>query len=188
LLADGTLRVALTRNTDRYLMLEERSGIARRMKADLFISIHADAADGHSARGATLYTLSTRGTNEEAERLAASENRADTVNGVPLASTSPQVSAILVDLAQRRTGELADSFARLILREGEGRMIFRDRPVQSAAFVVLKAPDVPSVLYEAGYITSPQDAAHLSSGKGREDFATTTAQAIRVYFARNRPN
>jgi N-acetylmuramoyl-L-alanine amidase len=188
LLADGNLRVALTRDTDRYLLLEERSTIARRMKADLFLSIHADAADGQSARGATLYTLSERGSTEEAERLATAQNRADTVNGVSLATTSPQISAILVDLAQRRTGELANSFAHLVLREGAGHMTYRENPLQSAAFVVLKAPDVPSVLYEAGYITSPEDAAHLSSKKGRAEFAEATARAIHIYFARAKSN
>jgi N-acetylmuramoyl-L-alanine amidase len=133
----------LTRADDRYLLLEERSGIARAMKADLFLSIHADSADTPDAHGATVYTLSDRGSSEEAEHLAASENRADTVNGVSLASTSSSVSAILVDLSQRHSAEMSTNLARLILREGEGRIAFRDRALQSAAFVVLKSPDVP---------------------------------------------
>ena len=184
LLSGGGIRVALTRDDDRYLLLEERSGIARRLKADLFVSIHADSAEGTSARGATVYTLSTRGSSEEAEKIAAAENRADTVNGVPLGQTSSAVSAILVDLSQRRAAEQSAGFARLILREGEGRIAFRDRPVQSAAFVVLKSPDLPSVLFEAGYITNPDDATRLASKVGRDAFADVTAQAIRVYFAR----
>jgi N-acetylmuramoyl-L-alanine amidase len=184
LLAGGGIRVAMTRDDDRYLLLEERSGIARRLKADLFISIHADSADEGSARGATIYTLSTRGSSEEAEKIAAAENRADTVNGVTLAHTSSAVSAILVDLSQRRAAEQSAGFARLILREGEGRIAFRDRPLQSAAFVVLKSPDMPSVLFEAGYISNPDDAARLSSKAGRDALADATAQAIRVYFAR----
>lgn len=191
LLEVGGIRVAMTRSDDRYLLLEERSGIARRMKADLFISIHADSADTPGAHGATVYTLSDRGSSEEAEHLAASENRADTVNGVSLASTSSSVSAILVDLSQRRAAEMSTNLARLILREGQGgegaaRIDFRERALQSAAFVVLKSPDVPSVLYEAGYISNPDDAARLSSPAGRRDFAHATAQAIRVYFARLR--
>lgn len=184
LLALGGIRVALTRDDDRYLLLEERSGIARRMKADLFLSIHADSADGGNAGGGTLYTLSARGSSEQAEKMAAVENRADTVNGVALAGTSSSVSAILVDLAQRRTAGLSTDAARLILREGEGRIRFRERALQSAAFVVLKSPDVPSVLFEAGYITNPQDAAWLASPEGREGFAAATAQAIRIYLAR----
>lgn len=184
LLKGGGIRVAMTRSDDRYLLLEERSGIARRLRADLFISIHTDSADAEGASGATVYTLSTKGSSEEAEKLAAAENRADTVNGIALAQTSSAVSAILVDLSQRHTAEISDEFARLVLREGEGRITFRDRPLQSAAFVVLKSPDVPSVLLEAGYITNPEDAARLASAQGRGMLASATAQAIRVLFAR----
>ena len=116
LLAGGGVRVALTRSDDRYLALEERSGIARRLHADLFISIHADSADNNSASGATVYTLSDKGTTQEASRIAASENRADTINGVPLGGTTNAVSAILVDLAQRQSAAASGQFAGLILR------------------------------------------------------------------------
>lgn len=184
LLANGGVRVALTRETDRYLMLEERSDIARRLRADLFVSIHADSADSPQASGATLYTLSAKGSTEEAGKIAARENRADTVNGVQLAGTSNTVGAMLVDLSQRHVSDQSSRFAALALREGQPRFAFRPRPVQSAAFVVLKSPDVPSVLFEAGYISNPDDAARLSSPEGRMAFAETTAQAIRVYFAR----
>ncbi len=184
LLAAGGIRVALTRDTDRYLMLEERSGIARQLKADLFVSIHADSSEAADASGATLYTLSDRGSSQEASRIAARENRADTVSGVPLAGTSNAVSAILVDLSQRHAGAQSTRFAELALREGKDRFDFRARPLQSAAFVVLKSPDVPSVLFEAGYISNEKDSARLASPQGREAFADATAQAIRVYFAR----
>ena len=184
LLAGGGVRVALTRSDDRYLLLEDRSGIARRLKADLFVSVHADSVEVGEATGATIYTLSGKGSSEEAEKLAAAENRADTVNGVPLSATDAKVSAILVDLSQQRSGRLSDEFAHLILREADGRIRFRTRPVQSAAFVVLKSPDVPSVLFEAGYVSNPEDARRLASKEGRETFADVTAQAIRVYFAR----
>jgi len=176
--------VALTRSDDRYLALEERSGIARRLRADLFISIHADSAEDAKASGATVYTLSDKGTTQEANRFAASENRADTINGVALRDTSNSVSAILVDLAQRQSAAASAQFASLILREGQGRMDFRDRALQSAAFVVLKSPDMPSVLFEAGYISNPADAARLASAEGQKAFAETVALAIRVYFAR----
>ncbi|MBW8784194.1 MAG: N-acetylmuramoyl-L-alanine amidase [Novosphingobium sp.] len=184
LLAGGGVRVALTRGNDRYLFLEERSGIARRLNADVFLSIHADSAGNSEARGGTVYTLSERGSSEEAERLAASENRADAVNGVPLAKTSDSVSAILVDLAQREAGENAAELASLILREGSGTLPFRERSRQQAAFVVLKAPDVPSLLFEAGYISNPADADRLASPQGQASFADATARALRVYFAR----
>jgi len=185
LLTGGGVRVALTRNDDRYLLLEERSGIARRLKADLFLSIHADSVDGAEASGATVYTLSDKGSDEIATRLAARENQADTVNGVRLAATSGTVGAILVDLSQRDTEARSAEFARLILREGQGRLPFRARSQQQAAFVVLKSVDLPSVLFEVGYISNPADAARLGSEEGRKAFAEATAQAIRVFFARH---
>jgi N-acetylmuramoyl-L-alanine amidase len=184
LLAGGGVRVAMTRADDRYLLLEERSGIARRLKADLFVSIHADSSDNNAASGATVYTLSDRGSNEEAERMAASENRADSINGIPLGDTSNAVDAILVDLSQRHTEAQSNQFAGLVLREGRDAINFRARALQSAAFVVLKSPDVPSVLFEAGYISNPRDVARLESAAGRDAFAAITDQAIRVFFAR----
>lgn len=185
LVALGGVRVALTREDDSFLVLEERSDIARRLGADLFLSIHADSVDTNSgATGATVYTLSDRGSNETASRIAARENAADTINGVKLSRQSGTVNAILVELAQRETLAKSQEFARLILREGEGRLRFRERSQQSAAFVVLKSPDLPSVLFEVGYISNPDDAARLASPEGRAAFAATTAGAIRAYFAR----
>jgi len=189
LLAAGGVRVALTRSTDRFLLLPERAAIARQLKADLFISIHADSSTNPEAAGATLYTLSDRGSNDEAARIAAAENRADTINGVTLTGQSDAVSAILVDLSQRESAAQAEAFARLVLREGtneaeRGRIDFRERSIQSAAFIVLKSADVPSVLFEAGYLSNPADAARLASPEGRQAFAEITARAIRVHFAR----
>lgn len=185
LLKRGGIRVALTRDDDRFLLLPERSGIARRLNADLFISIHADSVESNEeARGASVYTLSEKGTSDTAARLAAQENRADTINGVQLAGTSDAVSAILVDLSQREAQAKSQQFARLILREITGQMKLHDREVQSAAFVVLKSPDMPSVLFESGYVSNPDDAAMLASAEGRGTFARLTAQAIRAYFAR----
>lgn len=184
LLKGGGIRVALTRSDDRYLLLPERSGIARRLKADLFLSIHADSVDGGNASGASIYTLSEKGSSEIAARMAERENRSDTINGVPLEDQSSSVSAILVDLSQRETQVQSEEFARLILREAQGSLAFRDDSLQSAAFVVLKSPDVPSVLFETGYISNLEEAARLVSEEGRRAFATATAKAIRVYFAR----
>ena len=187
LLSAGGIRVAMTRADDRYLALEERFGIARRLKADLFIAIHADSAGGANAaaaHGATIYTLSQRGSTDEANRIASSENAADSVNGVPIKASASDVSAILVDLSQRQSAQQSAEFAQLILREGAGKLAFRDRPVESAAFVVLKSPDVPSVLVEAGYISNPGDAARLASAAGRKSFAEVLARSIRVFFAR----
>jgi N-acetylmuramoyl-L-alanine amidase len=187
LIEGGGVRVALTRDDDRFLVLEERAGIARRMKADLFISIHADAAPSGDARGGTVYVLSERGSTQTAALLAEKENRANVINGVALSSQSDDVSSILVDLAQRETTAQSEDFAALVLREGRGSLHFKDSAIQSAAFVVLKSADLPSVLFEAGYITSPEDAAWLWSDSGRSAFSTSVSKAIRVYFARHQP-
>lgn len=184
LLREGGIRVAMTRDDDRYLALAERSGIARRLQADLFVSIHADSAENVEATGASIYTLSERGTTEAAARMAERENRADTINGIALAQANDAVSAILVDLSQRETQARSEELAALIVREARGRLALRDQSVQSAAFAVLKSPDLPSVLFESGYISNPDEAARLASPEGRQAFAEVTARAIRVYFAR----
>lgn len=184
LLQQGGIRVALTREDDRFLLLPERAGIARRLKADLFLSVHADSASNATASGATLYTLSDKGSDETAARLAEAENRADTINGVALGAQSDTVSAILVDLSQRDMAARSESFAQVVVREAQGRLPLRARPIQSAAFVVLKSADLPSVLFETGYISNPSDVARLVSPDGRRTFAETTARAIRIYFAR----
>ena len=180
------VRIALTRDGDRYLTLEERYGIARRLGADLFVSIHADAATDDDARGATLYTLSERASDTEAAKIAARENRADTINGVVLREQSGDVAAILLDLSRRQTLDRSAGFAKLVLRESQGAIRFRPEPLKSAAFVVLKSPDVPSVLFESGYISNADDAAKLLDAKSRQGFASAFARAIETYFARVR--
>ncbi|MFM5950567.1 MAG: N-acetylmuramoyl-L-alanine amidase [Novosphingobium sp.] len=185
LLKKGGIRVALTRDDDRYLFLPERSSIARRLGADLFISIHADSTEVSSgAIGATVYTLSAKGSSQVAERMAARENAADEIGGVRIEEQGGTVGAILVDLSQRETQARSEDLARLILREGQGRMPFKENTIQSAAFAVLKSPDVPSILFESGYINNPEDVARLTSASGRSAFAEAVGQAIRAFFAR----
>lgn len=189
LLKRGGIRVALTRADDRFLVLGERSDIARRLGADMFISIHADSTGTNTkASGASVYTLSDKGTSEAANRIAARENAADVINGVDLGKQTNTVSSILVDLSQRESLEKAAQFADLLLREGKDRIPFRERSEQAAAFVVLKAPDVPSVLFETGYISNVSDAARLSSVEGQKTFAEVTARGLQVYFARQGPS
>ena len=186
LLRNGGIRVALTRDDDRFLSLAERSAIARRMGADLFISIHADSTEGETdAVGASIYTLSATGSSEVAERIAARENAVDLIGGVPIRQQDDTVSAIRIDLSQRRTQGKSEEFARLILREARGKVRFKEATFQSAAFAVLKSPELPSVLLESGFINNPADAARLASGEGQEALAQVVGQAVRVYFARN---
>jgi N-acetylmuramoyl-L-alanine amidase len=185
LVEEGGIRVALTRDEDRFLVLQERFEIARRLDADLFLSIHADSdGGGREAAGASIYTLSKEASSEAAARFAARENSADAVNGVALEDQSADVSAILVELSQRRVQQDSAEFAGLIIREGAGVLQFHPQAQRSAALAVLRAPDVPSILYESGFITNPEDAARLASAEGRRNFAETMARAVRIYFAR----
>jgi N-acetylmuramoyl-L-alanine amidase len=185
LVEKGGIRVAMTREDDRFLVLAERFEIARQLDADLFISIHADSAgDISQVSGASIYTLSNQASSEAAARFAERENNADVVNGVNIEGQSDEVSTILVELSQRRTQADSAEFARLITREGQGKLKFHPQPRRSASLVVLRAPDVPSVLYEAGFVTNPQDAARLASPEGRAAFAETLDRAIRIFFAR----
>ncbi|GAA4038999.1 N-acetylmuramoyl-L-alanine amidase family protein [Parerythrobacter jejuensis] len=181
----GGIRVALTREDDTFLVLEERPEIARRLDADLFISIHADSAgEIRGVSGASIYTLSNEASSEAAARFAERENNADKLNGVTVTQQSDEVSNILVELSQRRVQETSAEFASLIVREGRGSLNFHPQARRSAALAVLRAPDVPAVLYESGYITNPDDARRLSSPEGRKAFAETMARSIRIFFAR----
>lgn len=185
LVREGGIRVALTRDGDRFLGLGERYAIARALGADLFLSIHADSSDdADEVAGASIYVLSNEASSQAAARFAARENNADSVNGVRLTGQSEAVSAILVGLSQRRTQSDSAEFARLILREGEGVLRFHPQARRSAALAVLRAPDVPGVLYEAGFITNQREAQRMASAQGQREFAGVLARAIRIYFAR----
>lgn len=186
LLRQGGVRVALTRDDDRIIPLPHRPEIARLLEADLFVSIHADSAgsQNEAVSGASIYTLSTEASSEAAARFAARENDADRLNGITIEGASANVSAILVDLSQQRTQEDALAFAGLVLREGESALAFVPQPRRSAALAVLRAPDVPSVLFESGFVTNRDDRARLTTPEGRAQYAGVLARAIRVYFAR----
>ena len=184
LLSTGRVRVALTRDDDRFLVLRERYGIARRLKANLFISIHCDSVGNGDASGASVYTLSEVASDTEAARLAARETKADVIAGVNLGDTGADVSSILIDLAQRETMNASASVARLLGREA--KPLIPTKPVfhRMASLMVLKAPDMPSILFETGYISNPGDAAFIDSRDGREKIAASVTKAVEVHFAR----
>ncbi|WP_374412922.1 N-acetylmuramoyl-L-alanine amidase [Novosphingobium colocasiae] len=184
LVEDGGIRVALTRDNDRFIALSDRPDIARRLNADLFVSIHADSAENDTARGASVYVLSEKGSSEAAQRIAARENGAGQVNGVPLANNDAAVGAILLDLSQRNAQAGSAQMGRLLLRELQGNVGLHRDTVQTAALAVLKAPDIPSILFETGYINNADDARILTSRAGRAQIADDLARAIRVFFAR----
>lgn len=184
LVASRRVRVALTRADDRFLVLEERYGIARRLKADLFISVHADAAENREAHGASVYTLSEVASDREAARLAARENKANIINGVNLGAHGDDVSSILIDLTQRETMNASAEFARLLQREASDEVPFRTTAHRFASFVVLKAPDTPSVLFETGFLSNKDDAEFLASATGRKKIARGVREAVQIHFAR----
>ena len=188
LLASGRVRVALTRSDDRFLILRERYGVARRLKGDLFISIHCDSTGSEGATGATAYTLSEVASDKEAARLAARENKADVISGVNLGEAPADVSSILIDLTQRETMNASATFARLLGREAKPLMPLKANFHRMASLMVLKAPDMPSILFETGYISNPQDAAFLDSTEGRERIAQSVTRAVEVHFARRMAN
>lgn len=184
LAASGRVRAALTRESDEYLLLDDRYEIARRLGADLFISIHADAAPHNdNARGATVYTLSEVASDRQAALLAQRENAVDLIGGARMSEDSA-ANMILIDLAQRESMEVSAGFARLLHREAAPIFPFRPEWHRFAAFIVLKAPDIPSILFESGYLTNEVDYAYITSPEGRQQIATGMRRAIEAHFAR----
>jgi N-acetylmuramoyl-L-alanine amidase len=179
----GHYKVIMTRGDDTFVPLEKRVNIARENKADLFIAIHADTVQGQQARGTTLYTVSDKASDAEAEELAAKENRADIIAGIDLATESKEVANILINLAQRESRNRAIYFSKKAVTELKDVTALTGKPIRSAAFVVLKAPDVPSVLVELGYLSSKKDEALLISPAWNLRMARSMAKAIDNFFA-----
>ncbi len=181
--ASNRYRARLTRDRDVFLPLRERIRIARAGGADLFISLHADSIRNRRVRGATVYTLSETASDAEAAALARRENKADVLAGLDLDHQPPEVADILISLAQREAMNRSAHFANLLVPELQRRVIVRSNPHRFAGFVVLKAPDVPSVLVEMGYLSNRQDAAFLGSRRGQQEIAEALLAAIDRYFA-----
>ncbi len=180
----GKYRVIMTRSDDTFVALAERVRIARAKQASLMISIHADAlkkTDGE-AQGATIYTLSDTASDAEAARLAEAENRADVIAGIDLSSEPDNIAGILIDFAQRETKLFSLHFARTLANELKTVARLHKHPLKSAGFKVLKAPDVPSVLLELGFVSNQQDLKMLTSGAWRARTVASTVQAIDTFF------
>lgn len=178
----GRYEVVLTRDRDIFLPLRQRFEIARRVKADLFISLHADSFKTSDVRGASVYTLSERASDREAALLAAKENKADIIAGIDLDGEAPEVSSILIDLARRETMNYSARFASLLVQELGQAVMLRRNTHRFAGFMVLKAPDVPSVLVEMGYISNATDARALATRANQEKIAAAVRRAVDNYF------
>ena len=182
----GKYRVVMTRTDDTFIPLDDRVKFARGQSAALFVSIHADALPRREgdAQGATIYTLSDRASDAEAERLAEAENKADAIGGVNLTEEPTEVADILIDLAQRETRTFSNRFARLLMTDMKTVTRMHKNPLKSAGFRVLKAPDVPSVLVELGYVSNKDDLEHLQSDNWRSKTVGSVAHAIDTFFAK----
>ncbi|EJW12965.1 N-acetylmuramoyl-L-alanine amidase [Rhodovulum sp. PH10] len=180
----GRYRVVMTRSDDRFIPLNDRVRFARDRNAQLFISIHCDALrrrDGEAA-GATVYTLSEKASDTEAERLADTENKADVISGVDLSAEPDEIAGILIDLAQRETKNYTTRFARGLVDELGKAARLHKKPLKSAGFRVLTAPDVPSVLIELGYVSNKTDMKMLTSDAWRTKAADSITQAVDAFF------
>lgn len=185
--SEGRYDVVMTRTVDTYITLRKRVDIARHVAADLFISIHADSLPGryaNSVSGATVYTLSEEASDDEAKELAAKENKSDIIAGVALPPESDDVANILIDLAQRETKNLSISFAGTLIDSLSGTTKLTKKYRKSAGFRVLKAPDVPSVLLELGYMTNASDVRRMQSKAWRAKIAKVISRSIDAYFAK----
>lgn len=178
----GRYKVVLTRDRDVFVRLRDRLAIARKAGADLFMSLHADSIDDKGLRGFSVYTLSETASDDEAAELAASENKVDIIAGIDLSDQAPEVTDILIDLAQRRTKNLSARLASYVVEEMAGVTPLLKRPHRFAGFAVLKAPDVPSVLVEMGFLSNPVDHKNLHSAAFRDRIAEGLARSIDNYF------
>lgn len=180
--ATGRYKVYLTRNRDIYIPLRQRVNIARKHNADLFMSIHADAIKRKSVRGMSIYTLSETASDKEAAALARKENQSDIIAGIDFADQPAEVANILIDLAQRETKNLSVKFANLVVEKARGKTRLLERTHRFAGFRVLKAPDVPSVLIELGFLTNRSDEKQLLNGKWRRGVAGAVVNSIDAFF------
>jgi N-acetylmuramoyl-L-alanine amidase len=172
------VRVKLTRTTDVFLPLEDRVTFAREAKADLFVSIHADHAPNKLARGLSVYTLSETASDTLAGALAEQENKAGQVAGLDLSHTDKQVAAILFDLTARRTMNTAQRAKAAFIRLIQPQWRLLENPMRAANFVVLRSPDIPSMLIETGFLSNPDDARMLTKPTQRTKVAHAMANQL----------
>lgn len=186
--AEPGMRAVMTRSNDRYVDHRARMELARRAKADLFISVHADAVEDRRARGASVYVLSLKGASDEAaKRLAERENASSLVGGVSLSDKDAVLASVLLDLSQNAAlsagMQVGDDVISQLARIGK----VHRRTVQQAGFLVLKSPDVPSILVETAYISNPEEEKKLRNRSHQDKLASAILIGVRNYFHENPP-
>ncbi|MGB1540333.1 MAG: N-acetylmuramoyl-L-alanine amidase family protein, partial [Rickettsiales bacterium] len=182
LLRTGRYNVVLTRDDDRYILLRGRLAIGRKAKGDIFISLHADSAGNHATRGLSVYTLSETASDKEAAALAARENKVDLLFDLNLSTEQPDVTEILIDLAQRETMNKSSHLADTLVAALSTTVRLLPNTHRYAGFAVLKAPDVPSVLIELGFLSNRKDEALINSREYREKVSEALVMGIDHYF------
>lgn len=178
----GRYEVKLTRSDDTFIMLRKRIEIARRHRASIFISLHADSAPAKHARGLSVYTVSEQASDNEAEALAARENKSDVIGGMDLSHEREDVAEILISLAQRETMNRSATLADVLVDALEDEVEMLPNSHRFAGFAVLKAPDVPSVLIETGFLSNPKQEKLLKSKSYREKLTSGIITGIDAYF------
>jgi len=186
--AEQGMKAVMVRNSDRYVDHRARMEVARRNKADLFISIHADAVDDRRANGASVYALSLKGASDEAaERLAQRENAASRIGSVSLADKDEVLASVLLDLSQNAALGASLDVGDDVIKQLAGIGKVHRRSVQQAGFLVLKSPDVPSILVETAYISNPAEEKKLRSSSHQNKLANAIMIGVRSYFYDNPP-
>jgi len=180
---NGNFQVKLTRDRDIFLRLRDRVNKARVAGADLFISIHADAIKNPKTRGLSVYTLSDKASDKEAAALARKENKADLIAGLDLSTENAEVTNILIDLAQRETMNQSAIVAQNLVKELKREVKLLRNTHRFAGFAVLKAPDLPSILVETGFLSNRQDERNLLNAKYRAKLAEAIAKGVKSHFA-----
>tara|TARA_A100001011_G_scaffold399678_2_gene509529 strand:+ start:5782 stop:6780 length:999 start_codon:yes stop_codon:yes gene_type:complete len=175
-------RVILTREKDVYLKLRERTEIAKNSNADIFISLHADFNKNRRTRGISLYTLSERASDKEAEALARRENRSDFLGNVDLSSENSEVTNILIDLTKRETLNQSSHLVNFLIKDIKNEMNLLKRAHRFAGFTVLKSLDIPSVLIEMGYLSNKEDSKLLVSNNYQKKITSNIVKAVKNYF------
>ncbi len=181
--ATGRYKVVMTRSRDIFIRLRDRVAVARDAGADLFISVHADSVVNRKTRGLSVYTLSEKASDKEAAKLAAKENKADLIAGIDLSAESTDVTSILLDLAQRETMNQSALFATDLVKELRREVKLLRNTHRFAGFAVLKAPDMPSVLVEAGFLSNRQDERNLLSTKYRQGLSNAIVRGVDRHFS-----
>jgi N-acetylmuramoyl-L-alanine amidase len=186
--AQAGMRAVLIRDGDYFVSHRKRMEMAHHARADFFISIHADSYRDSNAKGATVYVLSEKGASDEASLLLAQrENASDLIGGVSLADKDQLLARVLLDLSQNAALSASTAAGQRLIRRMSAVTAMRKRDVQQAPFLVLKSPDVPSVLVETAYISNPREEASLRSSRYQASLATALRQGIVDYFTANPP-